>query len=370
MSKYYKYLDVAPQKTQTVEIPKSEALAKIEKAAILIKEAKTLDETFVLKALFREAEIKARRQGLTEVEQKAIEYKYWVQDKIGEILERMKESGQRATSGGQFKDSQKNDSLKTLKDLGLTSQESYLAQKFHNLPEEKKAEVIEKAKKKVEVAKRQVQEEMDKEILRANPEPIEIPKQVSIQIIEGQFQHSDQKEDSANAVITDPPYGKEFSDWIGLGSFANRVLKPGGFLIAYSGHSRLDEKMKSLSAVLTYYWIIAVKHKEVGIVPPFGIQSAWKPIVVYAKDPVPKVGFYDFIEGKGQDKEFHEWGQPEEEAKKLIETFTAPGDTVFEPFAGGGSVIEACIQTKRNCVAFEKDPETYKLLKRRFPDST
>ena len=170
-------------------------------------------------------------------------------------------------------------------------------------------------------------------------------------------------------IITDPPYGKEFSDWNKLAEFAYRVLKPGGWFIVYSGQSKLDEKMASLSATLEYYWVIAIKHKQVGIVPGFGIQNAWKPVLIYSKKPVTKIGFYDMLEGHSQEKTFHDWGQPEEEARRLIEIFTKPGDTIFEPFAGGGSTIAACIESKRHCVAFEKDKKTFKLLKKRFPNS-
>lgn len=351
-----------------MQVQESSALANIERAALLIKEAKTLDETFVLKALFREAEIKARRQGLTDVEQKAIEYKFWVQDKIGELLDTMKQSGERVSKG--YDVSHKKETLgKTLQELGLTKQESYLARTFHNLPVERKEEIIDKAKKRVELAKKQVQIEIEHDIQRENPEPVQITKDLSITIIHGAFQESALQDSSIDAIITDPPYGKVFDDWLTLGQFSSRVLKPSAWFVSYSGQSKLDEKIRLLSCSLSYYWMIAVKHREVGIVPSYGIQNAWKPILVYAKPPIEPKGFYDLLEGFRADKVQHEWGQPEEEAIKLIEVFSKSGDTILEPFAGGGSTIEACIQTERNCIAFEKDDKTYVRLKKRFPDS-
>jgi hypothetical protein len=50
------------------------ALANIEAAALLISTAKSLDEAFALKSLIKEGEIRARKKGLVDVEQKTVEY--------------------------------------------------------------------------------------------------------------------------------------------------------------------------------------------------------------------------------------------------------------------------------------------------------
>ncbi|HXQ92976.1 MAG TPA: hypothetical protein VN739_08210, partial [Nitrososphaerales archaeon] len=123
------------------------ALANIERAALLISNAKSLDEAFALKSLIKETEIRARKKGLVDVEHKAIEYRYWIDDKIGEILESMKETGERKGPVAGY--NTRKSTVKTLKDLGVTNNESSRLQKFHRLSAEEKQQIIEKAKENV-----------------------------------------------------------------------------------------------------------------------------------------------------------------------------------------------------------------------------
>ena len=66
-------------------------------------------------------------------------------------------------------------------------------------------------------------------------------------------------------------------------------------------------------------------------------------------------------QGGGADKMYHPWGQPLDEAERLIEDLTDPGDLVCDPFAGGGTVPVAAMRLGRRCVAMEKDPESHKV---------
>jgi DNA modification methylase len=43
--------------------------------------------------------------------------------------------------------------------------------------------------------------------------------------------------------------------------------------------------------------------------------------------------------------------------RTLVESLTEEGDTVFDPFTGGGTVPAACKTLKRNYIAFEIDEE-------------
>lgn len=42
--------------------------------------------------------------------------------------------------------------------------------------------------------------------------------------------------------------------------------------------------------------------------------------------------------------------------EKIIKTSSNEGDTVLDAFAGSGTIVMACINTGRKCIAFEKDP--------------
>ena len=53
---------------------------------------------------------------------------------------------------------------------------------------------------------------------------------------------------SVDVILTDPPYGKEFLPlWASLAPFAVHALKPGGSLLAMSGHLWLPEVFAALT---------------------------------------------------------------------------------------------------------------------------
>ena len=56
--------------------------------------------------------------------------------------------------------------------------------------------------------------------------------------------------------------------------------------------------------------------------------------------------------------------------RNLILNSSRIGDTVYEPFAGSGSTLIACEQTKRKCIAVELDPHYCEVIIRRFEKLT
>jgi hypothetical protein len=178
---------------QPYSLVATESLTKLGAAAKQIAEAKTLDEAFVLRALFKEAQIRARQKGLIEVEERAVEYKFFVEDKIAELLEQMKETGERAEPGNKERSNPKvtTSAIKTLKDLGISKNESSRLQKFHNLPKEEKEQILEKAKKRVRKAAAAVINEVISETH---------PKVSTAQLPAGRF----------NVIYADPPWPYDY----------------------------------------------------------------------------------------------------------------------------------------------------------------
>jgi len=50
----------------------------------------------------------------------------------------------------------------------------------------------------------------------------------------------------------------------------------------------------------------------------------------------------------------------------LIRTYTNPGDLVLDTFMGSGTTAVACINTDRNFIGFERDPDFFQLAEKRI----
>ena len=179
--------------------------------------------------------------------------------------------------------------------------------------------------------------------------------------------------ESFDAIITDPPYPAEYLDtWDGLAEVAMRVLKPGGWCIAYSGKAHLDEVMRRmLDGGLVYFWQVIFLQTVSPVFHPRAVNTEYKPILLFQKPPLtkPEAYFRDTIKGSRVEKELHEWQQSEDGFQWLIETFTNVGDRILEPFSGGGTCPIVCQQLNRYCVAYEIEQGPYAQSLKRLKDA-
>jgi DNA modification methylase len=176
-------------------------------------------------------------------------------------------------------------------------------------------------------------------------------------------------DDSIDFVMSDPPYADDSMwCWEWLARESARVLKPGGFMFSYTGKRRINEVYRAFDQHLEYWWTIAgfqpdnnQKHWARAVI------EAWRPVLVYLKPPAPKrpPTLLDAVR-MNRDKRYHEWGQGEDFAMRYINLWTQPGDLVWEPFTGGGTIPAVCKQLGRNFVAFEVDPTTADRARKRL----
>lgn len=168
-------------------------------------------------------------------------------------------------------------------------------------------------------------------------------------------------DESVDLILTDPPYPREFLDtWRDLGIFAARVLRPGGSLVAMSGHMFLPTVFSHLEASgLTYRWTIACMTPGAnGRVWPVKMMQGWKPILWYGKGkPMPRRMREDRVVSR-PDKRFHEWGQDIGVFMDLALSFSRLGETVCDPFLGGGTTAAAALLTRRRFVGCDIDEES------------
>lgn len=165
-------------------------------------------------------------------------------------------------------------------------------------------------------------------------------------------------------IITDPPYPKEFlSAYEDLAKVAEHALKPGGSLLCMVGQSYLPEVIAALDAKLTYQWTLAylTPGGQAAQIFPRRVNTFWKPVLWFVKGEFAGDWIGDAITSKvnDNDKRFHEWGQSESGMRDLMSRFVKPGDTVLDPFMGGGTTGVIALELGAKFFGFEIDSDAY-----------
>ncbi|MBD3321887.1 MAG: hypothetical protein GF350_12395 [Chitinivibrionales bacterium] len=166
---------------------------------------------------------------------------------------------------------------------------------------------------------------------------------------------------SIDLIITDPPYTAQYLHlYNATGRIASRVLKPTRFAFVYGGNEHEIAQLNYLNAHLTHFWTLILLHS--GGNPRLWykrIMSGYKPIYAFTNGTHPSDSpWICSVQRDVQDKRYHEWGQGIDFPKRIIDTFTDPGDVVLDLFCGGGMTPVACKQLGRRYLAFEIDADT------------
>jgi SAM-dependent methyltransferase len=175
-------------------------------------------------------------------------------------------------------------------------------------------------------------------------------------------------DDSVDLIFTDPPYHREYLPLYGdLAAAAARVLKPGGSLVCYLGHYNLRDVLNLFEPHLRFWWPLCCLHTgQSARMTEYGIVVKWKPMLWFVKETRgDKRTFVDDLVASRQEKATHEWQQSVEEAGYYIDKLTLPGETVFDPFCGGGTTAVAAKAAGRKWLTCDVDPEAVSLARKR-----
>lgn len=159
-----------------------------------------------------------------------------------------------------------------------------------------------------------------------------------------------------DAIITDPPYGREHLPLLAdLAIFANEALAMNGVLAVLMGQTHLPEVYQLLGGHRPYRWTSCLLTDGPAYVSHSAeVQSNWKPIIVYGGGP----RFADVIRSEGLDaaaKAHHKWGQDFAAFSTLIERLTKPGQLVVDPFCGSGTTLLAAQALGRSFIGSDID---------------
>lgn len=182
---------------------------------------------------------------------------------------------------------------------------------------------------------------------------------------------------TVDAIITDPPYEREYDElWEPLSEVARMLLKPTGVLAVMCG-TRLD-----LIDHARYMLDKHMKRRHVGVYLTPGqrwrdqverVAIGWKPIFLYSHPDVDvsnrKWINDDVFTSSGtreQDTRFHHWGQNESGIADLIRGLTEPGQLVVDPFLGGGTAAVVCRDLGRRFIGCDVDANAVSISRERL----
>ena len=183
----------------------------------------------------------------------------------------------------------------------------------------------------------------------------------SFRVFVGDIRKNDHgiERNSIGAIITDPPYPKEYLPlYDDLGRFGAEVLSDGGSLFAMVGQSYLPSVIASLSRHLTYHWTFAYLTPGGQSVQLWDrkVNTFWKPVLWFVKGSYAGGWKGDVVKSavNDNDKTFHEWGQSESGLLSLV-GLAEQSSVVVDPFLGAGSTGVACLLTGRKFIGFDID---------------
>jgi DNA modification methylase len=162
---------------------------------------------------------------------------------------------------------------------------------------------------------------------------------------------------SVDAVVTDPPYGMGKGDWdYAIPKWLHLVS--GIPTAVFCGVIGMRDYP---TPAWVGAWVRAGSTQRNGALGGF---NNWEPILFYniAKldnDVISVPNYHD------------ETGHPTTKPTKLMTRLIAkmPAGTIFDPFMGSGTTGVACMQTQRNFIGCEIDPNYFAIAKRRIEDA-
>ena len=217
------------------------------------------------------------------------------------------------------------------------------------------------------------------------------------------------KSQSVDLIATDPPYEINFEknkwdkpnqlNWNFLSKEFKRILKPTGSLVIFQGWSNVCQTKEVLDQYFKIKnWIIYDRVKGRGA--RTNLVSTREDILwyvvnenEYTYNKIPstikkktggmgKKNGCDFralsnvwtdispLVPWSSERVAHPTQKPLQLMNRILEIFSKPQDTIFDPFLGSGTTAISSILMGRKCVGFECEKKYYDMIEKRMEDLT
>lgn len=171
-------------------------------------------------------------------------------------------------------------------------------------------------------------------------------------------------------VVTDPPYitgykdrtgrtvaGDDNADWLEP-AFAqmHRVLKRDAFCISFYGWPKADlfiQAWRKAGFRLGGHIVFRKRYGSKNAFLQYRHELAY--LLIKGNPGFPAAPLPDVLDWTYTGNRLHPTQKPLGILKPLIETFSQPGDTVLDSFAGSGSTLAAAAQLGRRYIGIELD---------------
>jgi hypothetical protein len=367
------------------DVPAAVVLARMEAARNQLTAAKSVGDAkqvadgaaAIVEWLRRQSQV-----GL-EIVNDAQLLKLQAEKRMGEFL---RQPGAVKTNPGSHKASYtENTKPPAYSDLGLKRASAQQFRAVADVPDQQLQEMAEKATKAGrELTRKSVLKAAAKARPR-RPDPKPQPKPAEMTDLLNVITTGDARElaklipdESVTLCFTDPVY-ERIEDYEWLAKECERVLVPGGSLIAQCGNMRRFEAECAMRrSALTYTDLLAEVYPY-ALCPifPLRIQIGWKPYLWFTKGSrLERDGDWvmNRVHSKGKHaaaaaKSILEWGDSEDFSGGVLEKLCRPGEIIWDPFTGSGTVPVVAKRMGLPFIAFEIDAARAEEARNRVTDT-
>jgi adenine-specific DNA-methyltransferase len=163
------------------------------------------------------------------------------------------------------------------------------------------------------------------------------------------------EDNSVSCIFTDPIY-ENTEDYRWLAEIAMRVLKPNSACLAFvstRNAARCQLAMEDTGLTYAYTLNYAIPGKP-GALHLYGLYPTTTPCLLFAKGRRKASPYLpDLIWSADHCDDKFEWSKNKKVLNRWMTSFTKPGDLIFDPFAGSGSIPVVAKETNRSFIGFE-----------------